>query len=88
MRSRFCPCVCIPLSLIGNDSAKIPPIVVRQRLGKNSLIVARQRLGKKPLIFARQRLGKSPPILARQPLGRNNSAVTNKHANCWTRRFQ
>jgi hypothetical protein len=38
MRSIYCPCVCVCLSL--------PPIVDRQRLGKNTLIVARQRLGR------------------------------------------
>jgi hypothetical protein len=46
----------------------IPPIVAKQRLGKNPLIVARQRLGKNPLIVARQRLGI------------NVTAVTNTHA--------
>jgi hypothetical protein len=45
-----------------------PPIIAKQRLGKNSLIVARQRLGK------------NPPIVARQRLGRNVTAVTNTHA--------
>jgi hypothetical protein len=34
MRSRRCQCMCIP------------PIVARQRLGKNPPIVARQRLGR------------------------------------------
>jgi hypothetical protein len=58
MRSpcRLCICVCIP------------PIVARQRLGKN------------PLIAARQRLVKNPPIVARQRLGRNVTVVTNTHA--------
>jgi hypothetical protein len=37
MRSRFCLCVCVCVS---------PPIVAKQRLGKNPPIVARQRLGK------------------------------------------
>jgi hypothetical protein len=36
MRSRCCLCVCLC----------IPPIVARERLGKNPLIVARQRLGR------------------------------------------
>jgi hypothetical protein len=45
----------------------IPPIVGRQRLGKNLIIVARQRLGK------------NPPVVARQRLGRNVTAVTNSH---------
>jgi hypothetical protein len=49
MRSRCCLCVrmclCIPLSLLGNGSVKIPPFVARQRLGKNLPIVARQLLG-------------------------------------------
>jgi hypothetical protein len=45
-----------------------PPIVVRQRLGKNPPIVARQRIRKISLIVARQRLG------------RNFTAVTNTHA--------
>jgi hypothetical protein len=43
-------------------------------------IVARQRIGKNPLIVARQRLSKTPPIVARQRLGRNVTAVTNTHA--------
>jgi hypothetical protein len=43
-------------------------------------IVARQRLGKNPFIVARQRLGKNPLIVARQQLGRNVTAVTNIHA--------
>jgi hypothetical protein len=38
--------LCIPLSLLGNGSVKIPHIVARHRLGKNPLIVARQRLSK------------------------------------------
>jgi hypothetical protein len=42
--------------------ACIPPIVARQRLGKNPPIVARQRLGKNPLIVARQRLVKDVPV--------------------------
>jgi hypothetical protein len=37
MRSCCCPCVCVSV---------YPPIVARQRLGKNPLIVARQRLGR------------------------------------------
>jgi hypothetical protein len=45
-----------------------PPIVARQRIGKNILIVARQRLDK------------NPPIVARQGVGRNVTAVTNTHA--------
>jgi hypothetical protein len=45
----------------------IPPIVARQRLGKN------------PLIAARKRLGKNPPIVGRQRLGRNLTAVTSTH---------
>jgi hypothetical protein len=48
MRSRCCPCVCMP------------PIVARQLLGEVYLIVARQRLGKNSLVVARQRLGKNP----------------------------
>jgi hypothetical protein len=55
-----------------------PPIVARQRLGKNPLIVARQRVGKNPIV-GRQRLGKYP-IVARQRLGRNVTAVTNTYA--------
>jgi hypothetical protein len=43
-------------------------------------MVSRQRLGKNPLIVARQRLGKYPPIVAMQRLGRNVTAVTNTHA--------
>jgi hypothetical protein len=58
----------------------IPPIVARQRLGKNPLIVAGQRLGKSLPTAARQRLGKHPPIVARQRIGRNVTAVTNTHA--------
>jgi hypothetical protein len=50
MRSRYCPRVYLC----------IPPIVARQRPGKNPPIVLRQRLGKNPPIVARQRLGKSP----------------------------
>jgi hypothetical protein len=57
MRSRCCLCVSV-----------YPPIVARQRIGKN------------PLIVARQRLGKTPPIVARQRLGRNVTALTNTHA--------
>jgi hypothetical protein len=41
MRSRCCPCVCIPR------------IVARQRLSKSTRIVAKQRLGKNHLIVAR-----------------------------------
>jgi hypothetical protein len=37
MRSRCCLCVCVSV---------YPPIVPRQRLGKNPPIVARQRLSK------------------------------------------
>jgi hypothetical protein len=69
MRSRCCLCVCLC----------VPPIVARQRLGKNLLIVARQRLGKNSLIVARQRLGKNPLIVARERLGRNVTALTNTH---------
>jgi hypothetical protein len=58
----------------------IPPIVARQRLGKNPLIVARKRLGKNPPVVARKRLGKHPPVVARQRLGRNVTAVTDTHA--------
>jgi hypothetical protein len=58
----------------------IPPIVVRQWLGKSPLIVARQRLGNNTPTLARQRLGKNPPIVARQQLDRNVTAVTNTHA--------
>jgi hypothetical protein len=43
-------------------------------------IVARQRLGKNPLIVARQRLGRNPPVVARQRLGRNVNALSNTHA--------
>jgi hypothetical protein len=57
MRSRCSVCVSV-----------YPPIVARQRLGKN------------PLTVARQRLGKNSPIAARQRLGRNVTAVTNTHA--------
>jgi hypothetical protein len=46
----------------------IPPIVARQRLGKN------------PLIVVRQRLSKNSPILAGQRLGRNVAAITDIHA--------
>jgi hypothetical protein len=49
MRSRCCVCV-----------SMYPPIVARQRLGKNLLIVGRQRLRKNHLI-AGQRLGKTLP---------------------------
>jgi hypothetical protein len=59
MRSRCCLCVCVSV---------YPPIVVRQRLGKNLLIVSRQRLDKTPSIVTRQRLV------------RNVTAVTNTHA--------
>jgi hypothetical protein len=59
MRSLCCLCVWLGV---------YPPIVARQRLGKNFLIVARQRLGK------------NPPIVTRQRLGRNVTAVTNTHA--------
>jgi hypothetical protein len=52
-------CVCVSV---------YPPIVARQRLGKNPLIVARKRLGKNLLIVARQRLG------------RNVTAGTNIHS--------
>jgi hypothetical protein len=45
-----------------------PPIVARQRLGKNPLIVARQQFFKNSLIVASQRLG------------RNVTAVKNTHA--------
>jgi hypothetical protein len=39
--------VCVsPVSLLGNGSAKLPLIVARQRLDKNSPTVARQRLGR------------------------------------------
>jgi hypothetical protein len=48
MRSRCCLSACVCLC--------IPPIVARQRLGKNLPIVARQRLGKSPFIVARQQL--------------------------------
>jgi hypothetical protein len=58
MTIRCCVCVCVPV---------YPPIVARQRLGKNPLIVATQRLGKNPLIVAKQRLC------------RNVTAVTNTH---------
>jgi hypothetical protein len=54
-----CVCVCV---------SAYPPIVARQRLGKNHPIVARQRLGKYLLIVTRQRPG------------RNVTAVTNTHA--------
>jgi hypothetical protein len=57
MRSRCCLCV-----------SMYPPIVVRQRLGKN------------PLIVTRQPIGKNTPIVARQRLCRNISAATNTHA--------
>jgi hypothetical protein len=43
-------------------------------------LVAKQRLGKNPLIVARQWLGKNPPVVGRQRLGRNVTAVTNTHA--------
>jgi hypothetical protein len=43
-------------------------------------VVARQRLGKNPLIVARQQLGKNRPAVARQRLGRNVTAVMNIHA--------
>jgi hypothetical protein len=56
MRSRCCLCVCL-----------YPPIVARQRLGKNPLTVSGQRVGKNFLIVAMQRLGK------------NVTAVTNIH---------
>jgi hypothetical protein len=39
MRSRCCLSVCVCVCVY-------PPIVARQRLGKNPLIVARQRLGR------------------------------------------
>jgi UDP-3-O-[3-hydroxymyristoyl] glucosamine N-acyltransferase len=52
-----------------------PPIVARQRLGKNPPILARQWLGKIPLIVARQRLGKNVSIVARQRLGKNSLIV-------------
>jgi hypothetical protein len=42
-------------------------------------IVARQRLGKNPLTVARQRLGNNPLVVARQWLSRNVTAVTNTH---------
>jgi hypothetical protein len=45
-----------------------PPLVAKQRLGKNSLIIARQQLGR------------IPPIVARQRFGRDVTAVTNTHA--------
>jgi hypothetical protein len=61
MRSHCCVCVCVCLSVY-------PPIVARQRLGKN------------PLIVARQKLGKNVPIVARQRFGRNVTSVTNTHA--------
>jgi hypothetical protein len=65
MRSRCCLCVCArPRVCV----SVYPPIVARQRLGKNPPIVARQRLGKIPLIVARQRLG------------RKVTAVRNTHA--------
>jgi hypothetical protein len=51
MRSRCCLCACVSV---------YPPIVARQRLGKNPLLVARQRLGKNPVVVARQRLDKIP----------------------------
>jgi hypothetical protein len=68
-RSRCCVCVSV-----------YPPIVARQRIGKNPLIVPRQRLRKNPPIVAGQRLGKNPRIIARKQLGRNVTAVTNTHA--------
>jgi hypothetical protein len=43
-------------------------------------LVARQRLGKNPHIVARQRIDKNPPFVSRQRLGRNFTAVTNTHA--------
>jgi hypothetical protein len=48
MGSRCYLCVCACLC--------IPPIVARQRLGKNPPIVAKQRLDENPSIVARQRL--------------------------------
>jgi hypothetical protein len=59
MRSRYCLCTSVSV---------YPPIVARQRLGKN------------PLIVARQRLCKNPSIVARQRLGRIVTAVTKTHA--------
>jgi hypothetical protein len=58
MRSRCCLCVSV-----------YPPIVARQRLGKNLLTVARQRFVKISLIVGSQRLG------------RNVTAVTNTTRN-------
>jgi hypothetical protein len=43
-------------------------------------IVARQRLGKNPLVVARQRFGKNTPMVPRQRLGKKVTAVTNIHA--------
>jgi hypothetical protein len=48
----------------------IPPIVARQRLGKNPSIVARQRLSKNSPIVDRQQLAKNPLIVAGQRLGK------------------
>jgi hypothetical protein len=59
MRSHCCLYVCVSV---------YPPIVARERLGKN------------PLIVAMQRLRKNLPIIAMQWLGRNVTAATNTHA--------
>jgi hypothetical protein len=58
---RLCCSLCLCVSVY-------PPIVARQRLGKN------------PLIVAGQRLGKNLAIVARQRIGRNITAITNTHA--------
>jgi hypothetical protein len=57
---RSCCCLCVRVSVY-------PPIVARQRFGKN------------PLIVVRQRLGKYSPIVARQRLGRNVTTVTHTY---------
>jgi hypothetical protein len=53
MRSRWCVCLCVCLSVYS------PLIVGRQGVVKNPLIVARQRFDKNHLVVARQRLGRN-----------------------------
>jgi hypothetical protein len=45
----------------------IPPIVARQRLGKNPLIIVRQLFGKNTLIVARQRLDRNVTAVTNTP---------------------
>jgi hypothetical protein len=80
MRSRCCLCVSVYPPIVARQRLGKNPNIARKRLGKDTLIVPRQRLGKNPPIVAKQWLGKNLLNFARQRLGRNVTAVTNTHA--------